>query len=485
MKPTFSFLLSLPLLFSVSSQALAAATPEEAARIASAFQTYLTAEAGVVKVAPVGDDYTVTIDIAPLIAKAADKTATLTMTPITMKLTSQGGGKWEVSNSGPFNFSLKAGAAVSADMKTEDYSWQGVFDEALGTFSQSSGELKNLTLTENLEDPSQGKTDVLVTVKGLKVEQTATANAKGGVDATANYTFDSLSETISSPGSAASSIPPMNIVFNAASGEYNSTATNMKNKSVLNLVAFFVSHTSKELILKDQANLKAMLSEALPIFENAQGSTTFKAVSIVSPVGPIAMDTLTVGVEMNGLVKDGKFRESISLAGLSIPPAIVPPWATSLVPKDITFDFGASNFNLESPAQMILAAIDFAKDPPLPDGFEATLLPSLLPSGAATISLNPTSISNDLYFFSAEGSMTAGPAALPAGKATVTAKGLDEVMKAIQAAPPEAGVGSGVGIIVAAKGMAKADADGTLKWDVESTGDGKVLINGIDPLKMQ
>jgi hypothetical protein len=81
--------------------------------------------------------------------------------------------------------------------------------------------------------------------------------------------------------------------------------------------------------------------------------------------------------------------------------------------------------------------------------------------------------------------MSAGPAALPSGKAMISARGLDEVMKAIQAAPPEAGVQSGVAMIVAAKGMAKASADGSLTWEIESTAEGKVLINGIDPMKMR
>ena len=35
-------------------------------------------------------------------------------------------------------------------------------------------------------------------------------------------------------------------------------------------------------------------------------------------------------------------------------------------------------------------------------------------------------------------------------------------------------------MIIAAKGMAKAQPDGSLAWDVEATPDGKVLVNGVD-----
>jgi hypothetical protein len=238
------------------------------------------------------------------------------------------------------------------------------------------------------------------------------------------------------------------------------------------------------LIIKDQATLKAALSAGLPLFDNLNSKGTFNKIAVVSPVGPVTLDTMIVGVEGNGVVKDGKFRESISVSGITPPPGIVPPWATTLVPKTMTFDFQGTGFDLASPAQMILSALDFSKDPPLPAGFEATLLPAVLPSGAMNIGLNPTSISNDLYNISAEGTMTAGPAGLPSGKGTVKAKGLDEVLKVIQSAPPEMGLQSGVAMIVGFKGMGKAEADGSVTWNIESAGDGKVLINGLDISQM-
>ena len=39
-------------------------------------------------------------------------------------------------------------------------------------------------------------------------------------------------------------------------------------------------------------------------------------------------------------------------------------------------------------------------------------------------------------------------------------------------------------VVMMAKGMAKADADGTLNWKIESTPDGGVLVNGVDLMKM-
>ena len=58
-------------------------------------------------------------------------------------------------------------------------------------------------------------------------------------------------------------------------------------------------------------------------------------------------------------------------------------------------------------------------------------------------------------------------------------------MKIIQEAPPEAGLQQGAALVVVAKGMAKTEADGSLTWNIESSPDGKVLVNGIDPSKLK
>jgi hypothetical protein len=485
MKNRFGFAIILPLLLSVSHPALAAATPEEAARLASVFQTYLTAEKGVVTVAPAGDDYTVTIDIAPLTAKAAASGDSMSLTPLKLTLTSKGDGKWTVSQNQALELSIKAKDAVSGTFKAESYSHTGVFDEKLFTFEQSTGEMKNVTFNQVLNEPAQGETSINIKMDSIKTEQSATANANGGADMKSKYILAGLVETVAGAGNPSAGAAPMNFTLTAASGEYVSTGKGMKVKSIYDLISFFVAHQDKNLIMKDGAALKTILTAAMPIFENVNGTAALNDVNVITPMGPVGVKTITMGADINGIVKEGKFGENITMSGLVLPPTMVPAWATTLVPQKMTFDFTATGFDLATPAQLILAAIDFTKEPPLPEGFENSLLPAFLPKGSATITLNPTSISNDIYSINAEGAMTAGPAALPSGKAKITAKGLDDILKAIQAAPPEAGVQGGIAVIIGAKGMGKAEADGTLVWNIESTSDGKVTINGIDPSKMQ
>jgi hypothetical protein len=485
MKIRFGLALSAALFLSSSNFALAAATAEEAARITKVFEAYLGSEKGVISVEPKGDDYALTLDFAPLAKKSAESGATMSMSPFKMILTPKGEGKWNVTHEGALEFSLKVPNSVSMDAKADAYTWQGIFDEKLGTFEHSTSEVKNMTVVEMIDDPKQGKTDATITVNSLKYMQDAKDSGHGGADLNMKYEFEGLTETIAAAANSDRNTPPMNLVITAANGDYTGAGKDFKSKSIFQLLAFFVAHPDKDMIIKDQVNLKQMLTAAIPMFENMNMIGTMNTVSVASPIGPITADKVSIGVDMNGIVKDGKVGESFSITGLVIPPAVIPPWAVKLVPKNLAFDFSVSDFDLATPAQMMLAALDLAKDPPLPEGFEATLMPTLMPKGAVTIALNPTSISNETYELKVQGSMTAGPAALPSGKADIAAKGLDEVMKIVQAAPPEAGLQQGMAAIIAAKGMAKADADGTLNWHIESTGDGKVLVNGIDPMKMQ
>lgn len=97
--------------------------------------------------------------------------------------------------------------------------------------------------------------------------------------------------------------------------------------------------------------------------------------------------------------------------------------------------------------------------------------------------LGPSEIVASTFDLKAEGSMTAGPAAMPAGQATIKLKGIDDIMAAIQAAPPEMGMQQMAPMVIVAKGMAKPDGD-YLSWKIESTPQGSFTVNGVDPIKM-
>lgn len=474
--------LSTAILFTAGFAPYAFADEAEAARLEKLFQSYLSDTKGVVVVKTDGDGYAVKFDMAPLMGQSG---AIVNITPIELKLTSQGDGKWQVVEDQAFALSIDLKDKGIIEEKIASLKMNGTFDEKISTFSSVTGEANDVTVSEKVTDPTTGVSNVSATIKNMKIEQTGAAGANGGVDVTGKYTFDSLAETINMAGKPESGMPPMNLVINAATGSYELNGKGLKAKPMLDLISFAIAHQTKELVSKDQDKLKTFLKDGIPLFENFLANGKFNNLTVASQFGQFGVESLEVIGDMNGITKDGKLREKMAVNGLTLPPALVPPWATKLVPKNFTFDFTVSGFDLASPAQKILDQLDLSKEPPLPDGFEQVLMPIFMPKGVVDITLNPSSVDSDAYSVKMEGSLAAGPAALPMGKAKISAKGIDELMKIIQDAPPEAGLAQGAAVVLVAKGMAKAEPDGSLTWNIESSPDGKVLVNGIDPTKLK
>ena len=482
MKFRTGLILSTSILVLAGTFTHAYASEEEATRLQELFTTYLTDTEGVVEVKTDGDGYAVKLDLEPLTSQEG---GTVKITPIEFKMASQGDGKWQVIQDQALSLSLDLKEQGMIEEKIGSIKMSGIFDENLSYFSKASGEATDITISQKIDNPGVGQMDMSASIKTIKIDQTGVAADNGGVDVAAKYEFGALTETINTAGKPDSGVPPMNLVINGAGGNYDLNAKGLKANTVFDVMSFFVAYQTKELISKNQDELKTALKDGVPLWENLVVNAKLNTVTVSSQFGQFGVDSVEVVGDVNGIVKDGKFREKVAFNGLTLPAAIVPPWATKLVPKNFAMDFTVSGFDLASPAKLILDQLDLAKEPPLPDGFEQILTPVFMPKGTVDISLNPSSIDNDVYSVKVEGSMVAGPAALPTGKAKITAKGIDEIMKLIQEAPPEAGLAQGAALVVVAKGMAKTEADGSLTWNVESSPDGKILVNGIDPSKLK
>lgn len=471
------------LLLSVSSPAMAAsATPEGAAKLTGVFQTYLGKEPGVVTVSPAGEAYDVTLDVAPFIAKAKSGNFTASVTPFAMKVTEQGGGKWLVTQDQAISVKISAPGSMEMDMKIGSLRSSSIFDEAMAAFSTSTGDYVDVAVNQTTTMPDASVQRMSYAMKNIHVEANMTGEG-AGIGGSVRMDIQGLAQTINTPSTPGG--PPMDLSVAVAKMTQDSTVKGFKIKPMLDLVAWFVAHPTPEAIKASSAEIKPLLRSMLPLFDNMSATGTMDALSIGTPMGPVSAAKTSYGLNMSGLVKDGLFGESIAISGLTLPPALVPEWAAKLAPSEFSFGFKVSGFDAASATNLFMDNLDFTADPPLKPGMDAEIMKAFLPTGAVTITLDPGKLVSQILNLGYEGSMTAGPAALPAGQATITAKGLDEVMAAFQAAPPEMGLQQGVMMLIAAKGMAKTDADGNSVWKIESTPAGTVTINGLDPLKMQ
>lgn len=469
------------LALSSSLPALAATTADDAAKLQASLQAYFGKGADALKITPDGDGFKVVLDVTPMLAAAKQAGEEISLSPIEMNLTPEGNGKWKIKHDGPLKLSIKGKDQMQVDEVFENFSMDGEFDEALGYFSALDMQGKNITVSENMTDPAGATIKADGKIESVSAKATGVANAAGGVDAKVTETFGpgTMSENITSDKE-----PPFPMQFSMAGASLDATYTGLKTLAMLDLLKFMVAHPDKATIAKDQPALKTALAALLPVWSNINAQATINKLEAQTPMGRIAAEKVGIGLDLNGAVKDGKFGETVSAEGLTLPAELVPPWAAKLVPKNASVGFSVSGYDAETPVKAALDGADFSKEEPIAQELQDKLFAMLLPKGTVDVALTKTAVNNDVYELTAEGSFQAGPAALPTGKAHITAKGLDDLMQIMQAAPPEAGLQGGAAVIVVAKGLAKPDADGKLFWDVQATPDGKVLVNGVDAKNM-
>jgi hypothetical protein len=474
--------LAFMLLATTSLPSFAAPTADDAANIQSKLESFFGKEGNMVKVEPDGEIYKVILDFATLIKGAKDSGMEISAPALEFSLAPEGEGKWRVKHDSDYTVSGKMKDTFNFESKLAEFAIDGEFDEEFGTFTSYTSSAKSMDLKEEIIDAEKGPANIDLHVEDLSVEANAEANAAGGMDAKITETVGAIlmKESMKITGAE-----PVAVQISAEKGTSEYSTTGMKFKDIMAFIDFMGKHADKALLQKDQLQYKTMLQGLIPGFLNLAGTGNIEKVNVTSPIGVVGIDKVTFGIDMNGAVKDGKLQEQIGVEGLTIPAEIVPPFAATMVPKNFNFDITVSGYDANSAAIAYITAMDLSKDPVVPKELEGQMMMMLLPTGKVDVTLGKTSINNNIYSITAEASMSAGPAALPQGKAHITAKGVDEIMKAIQAAPPETGMQQGGALVVVAKGLAKIETDGSLSWDVESTPDGKILVNGTDVNKLK
>ena len=472
------------LLLVTSTTGWAAATPEEAAKILASLQTYVGSEPGVVAVAPAGDGYDITFDAGPLLAKIKAPGFTSKIDPFRMTATPQGNGMWAVTSSGPFNMTIDMPETLSMNVQTAQLDWSGTYNEALFAFMDSKYTINGLAITQKTIDPtSKMVTNQVTAIGSMSGTGTSTDAGNGLTDATGNTTFSDIvsSTTLDVPPEAAAGMPNFNYVANLKKGGYTSSVKGLATKPVMELVAFLISHPSKELIIKDQAILKEKMLAALPLWNNISSDGTFENLTVDTGLGQFALATGGSFINMNGAVKDGRFAEGFSVAGLTMPANLpLPPWSKGLIPTSFKLGFDVSGFDLEAPARKFITEMDVTKPDPVPPGSEMAYLAAFAPTNNIKLTIPPGEIASELYSLTYEGTSNISLAGgLPQVAAKFRMTGMDKVVAALQQAGADPTAQQAMAGLIGVKGMAKADGD-ALVWEVSFSPEGKLLVNGTD-----
>ena len=472
----------LPFLL-MSSAAWAQATPQGAADLTALFQTYMGKTPGVVNVVADGEEYEITLDASPLIAMIpAEAGASMTATPISMRVSDNGDGTWAVTQDQPLSFKMSAAGMIDMQISIGSVSCEGTYDTAIKAFSENDCTMTDLMVDQTVHDPNIGEQVTKQTVDELTLASTSVAGANGGSDGTVSYTASGVAQTMQVPSGPGA--PPMTIEVTLEDYTVDGTTTGVRNDAFLSAVAWAVANPSQALMTANKGEMKTILQGGLPLFDRIDVTGTATGLNVGTPMGPVGIKSMGFDVSLKGAVADGLFREAIRLEGVTPPPGVLPPFIEPLIPERFSIDVAVESFDAGAAAGLLLGLFDLPPGTEPGPEFQGQMMQALMPDGTVDIVIAPGQVANAIYTLNYEGRMQAGPGGMPTGTARITATGYDAAMKVLDGAPDgmKQGVVPAMGM---ARGLAKVQPDGSLLWEIDATVPGTLKVNGMDLMGMQ
>ena len=461
------------------------ATPAEAARLTTLFERYVghaaPGQPGAVAVVPKGEAYVATLDLKRALAGLEGFGITVETAVSSTTLQPLPDGTWKVTSTDIPPITLHAGQQT-LNLSSATSSFEGVYDPKLYGFSHSRQDQTGYDLRQATPTTVQNRR---VDKVGLTLD--GAAAAKGGVDVKGRYDLTGTSSDIEvrsapvapEPGSTSAAPPPSSaptrFSYKVPTGTVTIGIDGLRTKDLLDLWAFLVAHPSRDSLAAAQGDLKALLRSGLPYLANLRESAAFQGPTLSTPIGVVSASSLGGSIDVADLATRGKAETSLSFADLKIPAGQLPPWFADLVPTALDLHLGLDGFNAGAAAAAAVDDLDLRKDVVLTPDQQAALGRVLWP-GDGTVTLGPSRVTTAALDLRMEGQATLG--AQLAGRLTITGKGLDKEIAALQErAATDPGAGQVLGPLTFAKNLAKPGPDGSLVWVVELAR-GAVTVNG-------
>ena len=467
---------ALPIL----SAAAAPATPEEAARLSALLDRYVDApapgEAPRETVTPKGDGYAVTVDLKRSLAGLDALGVGLDPYTVAMTLTPQPNGTWRVQSddTAPLAFHV---ADQSFSLSAKASSFDGTFDPKLRSFSTFKQQQTDAISSRSSPTVAQTSTYPAVTLSGTGAAADGGTVTTAAIVASTGVAGQFVFRPAAPPPAAAAAPPPGGTAL-----DYRATSTHgdlgvdrLDAAKVLDLWAFFAAHPNRDSVAASQDELKALLRAGLPYLAAFRQGGALDAVSLTTPMGVVTARSVGFALDASGFGGTGKAGLGLTAADLVVPQGQLPSWSAGLVPTAVDLRFGLDGFHAEEAAKAAVDAVDLRKEVIITPEQKEQVGHVFLPDGG-TLTMQPSHIATKMLDLTMNGHAALG--AQPGGEVTVTAKGLDREIAALQAqAATDPGAGQVLSPLVLAKNLAKPNPDGSLAW-VIAFGHGPVTVNG-------
>ncbi|MBA1144229.1 hypothetical protein [Mesorhizobium neociceri] len=428
-------------------------------------------DSGILKISADGDAYRIALDFnAVLRANPRKDPLTFNLAPFAILVKPRNDGSWSVSSDLTPNAFVDVEGPHGARFSVSGSAFSGIYDPGLAAFTSGAGSMAGMQVASR--DP---KEPMDLSVGAGTSILAAGKSAGGGVDFAVTQTIADFVETAMVDQDETGLKVPFTMKSPRVSAKI--TGNGVRTKALLDLLGFAVANQDEASLKANQAELKSLLTSALPLWERLEESYRFEGVTFATARGDFGLRDFSVMTSIGGISNDGKIDYSIKAAGLTVPPQLVPGWSVAMLPTDLELNVGGANIDLDTMAKKAIEAFDLNKDPPLSDEFGNALAADFMANNPKIV-LGHSIVKNGSVEVTMEGEMTF-PGMKPDATMTVDVAGYDKIVQAVQAAaktdPQAAEIFPAT---LAVKGFAKTLPDGRLEWVVVAKADGSIIVNG-------
>lgn len=428
----------------------------------------------ILSVTPAGDSYSISYDFAKLIDAIDRKDFTVSgLTPFVLRAMPVENGRWKLDSTGNTNVTASGkapdGKQTEVTYSVSDMMFSGIFDPAISYLRSAqarSGPIRILS--------TSGPEAIEVSVAGTEYSlSSAESGLAGGIDFKASGSLQRFYERIEAP-----QMPPVRI--RADSAIIDATVNGVMAEKVRNLMSFVFDLVKDEKPSAAEIDrLKGLIRDAMPFFTAFYEKISFNQFTVESPTGDFGVGKLDYTLTMTEPSDATRIGLGARLENITTPSALVPPVFAQLIPDVADIEVGVADLNFRRFVDTLME-MDLAKGP-LPKAESERLGRAFLDDGQLTIDFPRVIARSSLYDLEASGKIRGNPEMKDdyTMEATVFARDIDKLIQHLQKAGradkqlSQASFG-----LMLAKGMAKTEPDGRLRWDLKFEDGQSFSVNG-------
>jgi hypothetical protein len=452
-------------------------TPERAKQIETNLTSVLPKGMipdGAITVRAKNDAYEVTVDPMELFSLEKNQRVKITgLTPWVYRLHPMDNGLWQVDQQADLDvkaqFQSNPGP-TDAEYAIGSYQYNSIFDPAIRYVKSATFSAQNVGITSKspVQSFDVGFGSLIYSLSGEKGDN----NTLNIHNTTSIKDFSQTMNPANKPGT----------LFRSASGQGEGTITGISMQPVQEMIYLLLQNLpNKHIRTDDKERVKTLFRNNLPLFENISQNIEYQDVQISSGGATFGIKNYALKVMADGIRNNASYAIGLDLTGLKLPPGLIPPTITPLIPDDLHINFTANGINTQNGIVYLMDNVDFKPAHPMTPPQNAEIRRQFFPDNTLTLTYDGSHAVSSFYDVTVTGKTSialSGPDK-PVADLMIHAKGLDRTIDYLQThAKDEPKLGQAAFFMLMAKGFAQTEGDGDQVWHIESNSAGQIKING-------